>query len=388
MQSPSSNSLVNQQDKIVTDDLSQAAEEATDVAKTFVGEFFSGNLQIWKMMALAIIAFSAFWSLRKILKRPRKSSEKKGFFGAAIWRLFDRVRVHFMMTGSIYLAAKIFPISDQISGVASAFFYVSAVLQFAEICQLIASTWIKRVANRQGGDRSALLSAVNILKWLANVVIWSVAILLVLDNLGLDVTALIAGLGVGGIAIGLAAQGIFKDLFSALSIIFDKPFQAGDNIKYGGSYGRIEEIGLKTTRIRSIYGEQIIISNANLLEMEIHNLERMPRRRVDLEVGVAYTVEPNVLDEIETILTGIISSQDKVSLIRCNMVRFGASSIDFEIVFFSLDPDLNQTRAISSEIMRKIYRRFSEENIEFAFPTQTIYLKSEEVVPLEFKIAS
>lgn len=122
--------------------------------------------------------------------------------------------------------------------------------------------------------------------------------------------------------------------------------------------------------------------------MEIHNLERMPRRRVDLEVGVAYTVEPNVLDEIETILTGIISSQDKVSLIRCNMVRFGASSIDFEIVFFSLDPDLNQTRAIYSEIMRKIYRRFSEENIEFAFPTQTIYLKSEEVVPLEFKIAS
>ena len=210
-------------------------------------------------------------------------------------RVVSRFRLYFMITIALMITDELIGLPGAVSAFIHFAFVLTAVLQIAEWVQETAVSVIKRQAYRNPTEVGTLSSAVNIIKYFVNVAIWVVAALLILDNVNTDVTALLAGLGIGGLAIGLAAQGAFRDLFSALSIIFDKPFQVGDTIRYDpDTWGDVEEIGLKTTRIRSRHGEQVIISNTNLLDKEIHNLRRMNRRRIEVEVSIVYQTAPEL----------------------------------------------------------------------------------------------
>lgn len=207
--------------------------------------------------------------------------------------------------------------------------------------------------------------------------LWSVIVLLTLDNLGFDVTALVAGLGIGGVAVALAVQKILGDLFASLSIVLDKPFVIGDFIIVGEHLGTVEHIGLKTTRIRSLSGEQLIFSNSDLLGSRIRNFKRMYERRVVFTIGVVYQTPLEKLALIPSIIREIIESQKPVRFDRSHFKEYGAFSLNFETVYWVQNPDFNTYMDIHQAINLEIYRRFTREGIEFAYPTQTLFINRE-----------
>jgi small-conductance mechanosensitive channel len=248
-------------------------------------------------------------------------------------------------------------------------FVIAAFLQ--------AAIWARElilgyVAHRTGDqEQSTLASAIGIIRLLVTVTLFAIAIILILDNLGVNVTGLIAGLGIGGIAIGLAAQGIFSDLFAALSILFDKPFRRGDTISFDQTTGTVERIGLKSTRIRSVNGEEVIVSNANLLNARLQNMTRLEHRRVLMVLNLVYNTPVEQLAALPEELKAIVDRQPGARFDRAHLIAFAASSIDLELVFFADAPDYASFMNARQAVMLAILRRFAELGIDFAFPTQT-----------------
>ena len=223
------------------------------------------------------------------------------------------------------------------------------------------------------GDHGTLSSALGLIRLLVTIVLFAIAAVVILDNLGVNVTGLIAGLGIGGIAIGLAAKGIFDDLFSALSIIFDKPFRAGDAIKWDQTSGTVEAIGLKTTRVRSVTGEEVVISNTNILNKEVHNMARLARRRNVLTLGVTYETPAEKLRALPELVRGIVEQEDKCKLVRCGLVNFAASSLDYQLEFDVMSEVYDEVFNARHSVMLAIVERFAAEGIVFAYPTQLTY---------------
>jgi small-conductance mechanosensitive channel len=183
----------------------------------------------------------------------------------------------------------------------------------------------------------------------------------------------VAGLGIGGIAIGLAAQGIFSDLFAALSILFDKPFRRGDTIRYDDSVGTVERIGLKTTRLRSLNGESLVMSNKNLLDKEIHNFAEGQSRRTQLPFGLIYQTPPEQLEKIMPLAKAAVESRKNCNFVRCAIAGFGPSSIDFEFIYETRSIDIGEISADRTAIALTLMRTFAKHGIQFAYPTQTTF---------------
>ncbi len=237
----------------------------------------------------------------------------------------------------------------------------------------LVSGLVLRWRQRKGQDPAAP-SGVTALGFMARVAVWAVVLLLALDNLGVEVSALIAGLGVGGIAVALAVQNILGDLFASVSILLDRPFETGDFIIVGDLMGKVENIGLKTTRVRSLSGEQIVFSNADLLGSRIRNYKRMFERRVVFTLGVTYQTPPEKLEAASAALREIITAREGLRFDRAHFARYGDFALVFEAVYFVLSPEFNVYMDHQQAINLSIYRRFAELGIEFAYPTQTVFL--------------
>lgn len=357
--------------------ITETTAQATEAATEFVDWIGSGELSALIALGL-VIAFSAAqwlarWAILKgIVKLPRSDEFS---FAALLQRVVKRFHLYFMVMIAFALTDAMLGLPQAVSVIVKVFFVLAAILQIAEWVQEFAVSFIRRNVARSSGDARALASAFNIIKWFISVAVWSVALLLILDNVGADVTALLAGLGIGGIAIGIAAQGVFRDLFSSLSIVIDKPFQVGDTVRYGESWGIIEDIGLKTTRVRSKTGEQMIISNTNLLDYEIHNMARMARRRIETGFGVIYQTAPELAEQVPDIVAKIVKDVPAVEFDRCGMSAFGPSSLDYELVFYSLQPDFNRAMAARSRVLLALLRGLQDHGLEFAYPTQTLFIE-------------
>lgn len=206
------------------------------------------------------------------------------------------------------------------------------------------------------------------------VIIWGLAVILFLDNLGFKVSAVIAGLGIGGVAIALAAQAILGDLFSYFSIIFDRPFEIGDFIISGEYLGTIEHIGIKTTRIRSLGGEQLIFSNTDLTSSRVRNYKRMGKRRVVFKLGVTYQTPLEKLKTIPGIIEKSIKNVKDTTFDRAHFFSYGDFSLVFEVVYYVMGSNYNKYMDIQQEINFAIKKEFEAKNIEFAYPTQTLYI--------------
>ncbi len=226
-------------------------------------------------------------------------------------------------------------------------------------------------------DRLATLTMIGPLNFIGKMVIWALIFLLILDNVGFDVTAMITGLGIGGIAVALAVQNVLGDLLAALSIVIDKPFVVGDFIIVDDMLGNVEKIGLKTTRVRSLSGEQLIFSNSDLLSSRIRNYKRMYKRRIVFQFGVLYQTKAQQLRQIPQMVKDIIAGIDKVSCDRSNFASFGDSSLDFETVYFVDDPDYNVYMNVQEQINIQLFEKFAEANIDFAYPTRTLFISHE-----------
>tara|TARA_B100001971_G_C18258786_1_gene584685 strand:+ start:2480 stop:3577 length:1098 start_codon:yes stop_codon:yes gene_type:complete len=255
---------------------------------------------------------------------------------------------------------------------------IAVVLQAAIWANRMVSTYITFYTDARRDENPGAVSVVQGVSFLVRLVIWSVALLLVVDNLGYDVTALFAGLGIGGIAVALALQNILGDLFASLSIVLDKPFVIGDFIIVGNLMGVVEKIGLKTTRLRSLSGEQLIFSNTDLLSSRVRNYKRMQERRVPFEFGVIYQTTPDQLEAIPAMVKSIVESVEGLRFDRAHFKSFGASSYDFEVVYYINTPDFNAYMDAQQKINLALCRQFAEHGIDFAYPTRTIFINREE----------
>jgi len=208
------------------------------------------------------------------------------------------------------------------------------------------------------------------------VAVWSVVLLLVLDNLGVDITALVAGLGIGGIAVALAVQNVLGDLLASLSIVLDKPFVVGDFLMVDDLLGSVEKVGLKTTRLRSLSGEQLVFSNNDLLGSRVRNFGRMFERRVVFKLGVTYQTPREKLKLIPVIIREAIEAEENTRFDRSHFSQYGDFSLNFESVYYVLSREYNQYMDIQQSINLAIHERFENEGIEFAYPTQTLFVNS------------
>ena len=216
------------------------------------------------------------------------------------------------------------------------------------------------------------VAAIDLVGFLVRLVVWAAVLLVLLDNLGVNVTTLIAGLGVGGIAVALAAQNILGDLFSSLSIVFDKPFVVGDFIIVGDFLGSVEHVGLKTTRLRSLSGEQLVFSNTDLLNSRVRNYGRMFERRVVSSLRVTYRTPADKLARIPAMIREIAEREQKLRFDRAHFQALAESALLFEYVYYILTPDYNFYMDVQQRINIALFERFAAEGIEFAYPTQTV----------------
>ena len=235
--------------------------------------------------------------------------------------------------------------------------------------------WLERKRKGQLATDRAAASSIAVVAFIARAVAWVMIVLLALENLGVDITALVAGLGVGGIAVALAVQNILGDLFASLSITFDQPFFVGDFVTVDSFLGSVEHIGIKSTRLRSLTGEQIVMSNADLLKSRLRNYGRMTERRVLFTIGVTYDTAVEKLEQIPAIIRAIVEAQEGTRFDRSHFANHGACSLDFETVYYVLSADYTRHMDIQQQIRLRIHREFDRLGVEFAYPTQRLILE-------------
>jgi small-conductance mechanosensitive channel len=251
---------------------------------------------------------------------------------------------------------------------------VVVVFQIAAWSNVAITALIRRRIEATVDADPAEATTMAALGFLVRLLVWAVLILAALDNLGVEIAPLLAGLGIGGIAIALAVQNVLGDLFASLSIVLDKPFVIGDFIVVGDLAGTIENVGLKTTRVRSLSGEQLVFANSDLLDSRIRNYKRMFERRILFTIGVTYQTPRDQLQRIPTMIREIVESMEDARFDRSHFKSYGNFSIDFETVYFVRSPEYNVYMDVQQDINLRIHEAFENEGIEFAYPTQTLFI--------------
>ncbi|MDY7579737.1 mechanosensitive ion channel family protein [Herbaspirillum sp. RTI4] len=237
------------------------------------------------------------------------------------------------------------------------------------------SIWTtERLQGQSATSHSPIITTM--MAWIFRALLWSVLILAMLSNVGVNITAFVASLGVGGVAVALALQSILSDLFASAAIGLDKPFEIGDFIVFGDIAGNIEHIGLKTTRIRSLSGEQIVCSNTELLKNTIHNYKRMSERRILFGFGITYEASPEQVRQVPAIVKNAIESAGTTRFDRAHMKGFGESALQFEAVYYVTNPDYNLYMDIQQSINLELMTELAANGIHFARPTRTLHIVS------------
>jgi len=337
-----------------------------------------GN-EVWKwLVAAAVVLFVAafFWiGVRILLRRLSKIAKRTSTqLDDLILSLLERTKIVFLIVVAIYTGALVVKLPDVANQVLRVFSVLALLIQAGYWGNALITYWIDRSIRDRVSSDARKATSLSALGFVAKVLVWSVVILIGLDNIGVDITALIAGLGVAGIAISLAVQNILGDLFASLSIIIDKPFEIDDFVVVGELSGTVEKVGLKSTRVRSLSGEQIILGNSDLLASRIKNYKRMSERRIVFHLGVSYDTTTEQLEAIPEMVREIVERQREVRFDRCHFKSYGEFALQFEIVYFMLVPDYAAYMDTQQEINLEIHERFDAVGIGFAYPTQTIYL--------------
>lgn len=274
---------------------------------------------------------------------------------------------------AIFLTLLTVEVSPQWQSIVQRCLKVVILLHIGQISVLVLKMWLKQHLNTSSSDDQNKVTTINLIGLISQFIIYSLIFLLILNNLGVDITALIAGLGVGGIAIALAVQSILSDLFSSLTIVLDKPFVVGDNIRVGELDGIVEKIGLKTTRLKSISGEHLVIGNSDLLQSRIRNFKHMNERRVIHNLTIVYQTHPDILEKIPLWIEEIVNQNSFSRFERCHLLRFLDSALDFELVYWIKSSDFQLYADTSQKVNFAIIRKFALEKVEFAYPTRTIF---------------
>lgn len=344
----------------------------------FLNNIYYGNsLGSWLTALLLVFATIL---LLKILKKSVAShltsfAEKtKTNLDDIAAELLTKTNLFFIFFLSLYVGSLSLIIPKSISKAITILATVSFILQVSIWVSTFISLLSVNYIKKKPTDDNSNTATIKALSFIVKLILWIITFMLILENLGIDVTALIAGLGVGGIAVALAMQNVLGDLMASLSIVFDKPFVLGDFIIVGDFMGTVEHVGLKTTRLRSLSGEQIIFSNTDLLQSRVRNYKRMFERRIQFKFGILYSTAYEKVAKIPEMMKDIIEAQNSVRFDRAHFKEYGDFALNYEVVYYVLKPEYNIYMDIQQGINLEMMKKFSEEGIEFAFPTQTLYV--------------
>jgi len=274
---------------------------------------------------------------------------------------------------ALYIALQTLTLNPVLSKALSIGFIALITYIAIRLSSILLTSFLQRIVNGERYENNK--SVVNNLTTIGKALLWVFGIFIVLSNAGVNITSLIAGLGIGGVAVALALQSVLSDLFASFAIHFDKPFLIGDFIIVGDKMGVVEKIGIKTTRIRALQGEEVVFANKELTDAQIQNFKKMRERRVLFTIGVIYETPQEHLQAIPALLRAIIESQEMVRFDRAHFARFDSSALTFEIVYYVLSDDYNVYMDIQQRINFGILEAFAERNITLAYPTQTLYLQ-------------
>ncbi len=338
----------------------------------FVG-WLGANLDALLLGALvACVLVAVMLGLREVGRRIVLRDPHCRNWHSVLGRVLSRTTISFMAAAAAAIVVSYAAPPPKVERLFDIAFTIAFALQAAVWGRELIFGLIGSHAGDKPGE-TAIGNAMGVIRVLISVALFGIALVVILDNLGVNVTALVAGLGIGGIAIGLAAQGIFADLFAALAILFDRPFRRGDTIRFDKTIATVDRIGLKTTRLRSIDGEMVIMANTKLLEREIHNLAEGSDRRVTLTFALTYQTPPEALARVEGLARAAVESQPGCTLVRCVLTNLAPSSLEHELVFIHEGLDAEAMFMKRSAMLRTLLASFAAEGLQFAYPTQTTF---------------
>lgn len=281
---------------------------------------------------------------------------------------------YFLFFISLYVATQIIHISPTIDTIISKLTYLLTLLQFASWFNYFVAHWIEESVKRKSKTNPSIKNALSLFRLSGKICVWGVFGLMFLTGIGFNISALLAGLGIGGIAIGLAAQKILGDLFASISIVLDNPFAVGDKISFGEFVGRVEYIGLKTTHLRSKTGELIVCSNADLIATRIKNFERVTDLKVEILLTIALDTETNTLKSIPQLLKKTIEETPHIVFKDCFFSHYAQGSLAFTLSYIIEHKNLSDEPRIKEDINYKILDLFESNNIKLAYPTHRLFV--------------
>jgi small-conductance mechanosensitive channel len=346
----------------------------------FLGYEFFGNT-VWQLM-FAVFVFVSIYTGLKLFKKyvirnlAKLSKKTESDFDDLIIQILQSIGAPFYLFVSLAVGIRFV---DQPELLKKVLFYIAlAVVVYTvvrAIQQLIDYGFQKGIRKRLEEDPRFDVSVVRVLSKFAKGVVWIIALLLVIQNLGYDITALVAGLGIGGLAIAIALQGVLSDMFASFSIYMDRPFQTGDFIIVGDVMGTVKHIGIKSTRLLSLWGEEIIVPNKDLTEARVKNYKKMENRRLVFSFGLTYETSAEKLRMVPEIVKEIIAGINLAGLDRVHFKEFGDSALIFEVMYHVDSPDYNEYMNIQQEINLQLKEQLEKEGMVFAYPTQTLYIQ-------------
>jgi len=344
----------------------------------FLEQVFLGNRVLDYIIALLILALLFVKVVvRLFIRRLKKIAQRSALqFDDFLVEALEKIGLPALYISCFYVSLKTLQLPSGAGAIINALEMIIITFFAARIVVMLAGWGINTYLAKKKHDLTVMRSLDGML-WAVKFLIWALAVIILLDNLGYKVSTLIAGLGIGGIAVAIAAQALLKDFFSYFSIVFDHPFRIGDFIIIGDFMGTVEYIGIKTTRIRSLGGELVIFSNTDLTDSRVRNYRLMEKRRVLFRIGVTYQTPLKQLKEIPKIIENIIKGVKDAAFDRAHFFSYGDFSLIFEVVYFVLSPDYNKYMDIQQEINFALKDELEKRGIEFAYPTQKLYLTKE-----------
>lgn len=293
----------------------------------------------------------------------------------------SRTTFLFLLLLGLFAGLQLLAHGERTAALAASALTIASFWQVGLWATTATTAWFQHKRRTSMATDRASIGSLGIVGLVVSAAIWVLVALMTLDNLGIDVTALVAGLGIGGIAVALAVQNVLGDLFASLSIALDRPYVVGDFLSVGDFLGTVEDIGIKSTRLRSLSGEQIVMSNSDLLSSRLRNYGRMEQRRVVLATGVTYETPAEDIERIPQLIRAIVESQNDVRFDRSHFSGHGNFALQFETVYYAISADFNRHMDIQQEILLAIHRTFAARSIEFAYPTQRLLLERHRRAP-------
>ncbi|MCF7835961.1 MAG: mechanosensitive ion channel family protein [Candidatus Marinimicrobia bacterium] len=338
-------------------------------------EYFGNNTKDYLIALVILLVVSLFFAIfqKLILRRLKKLTEiTKTDIDDEIIKIVNSIKPRFYSFLAFYLSLKVLTINEFLNKTINVILIVWFTYQVITAIQILINYIAKKKLSEEDGQSR---TAISVISMVVKAGLWTIALLTILSNLGVNITSLIAGLGIGGIAVAMALKNILGDLFASFAIYFDKPFVIGDFIATDKVKGTVEKIGVKTTRLRSPQGEEIVVSNNELTSARIQNFKKLKERRITFSVGVVYNTSSEKLKKIPNILRNIISGVEGARFDRAHFVRFEDSALSFDVAYFVESAEYSKYLDINQEICFKIKEEFENEAIEMAYPTQTIFLE-------------